>query len=99
MTTPGITRAIVVGLWCLTGVHSASGQRSTTAAPRATASLEQPAPASTVSAHRALLDRYCVTCHNARLRTADLALDSHDLTDVGAAPEVWERVSTSCAPT
>ena len=41
---------------------------------------------------RALLDRYCVTCHNARLRTAGLELDTADLADVGGGAEVWEKV-------
>ena len=44
------------------------------------------------AAVHALLERYCVTCHNARLRTADLALDGADLADVGAHADVWERV-------
>ncbi len=47
-----------------------------------------PAPAP----QRALLDRYCVTCHNQRLRTGDLALDVADLSRVGEAPGVWEAV-------
>ena len=43
---------------------------------------------------RALLDRYCVTCHNDRLRTGGLTLDADavDVTDVAAHAEVWERV-------
>ena len=41
---------------------------------------------------RALLDRYCVACHNERLRTADLALDTHDVTRIADAPAVWETV-------
>ena len=41
---------------------------------------------------RALLDRYCVACHNERLRTADLTLDTHDVTRVADAPDVWETV-------
>ncbi|MCY4029208.1 MAG: DUF1592 domain-containing protein [Acidobacteria bacterium] len=41
---------------------------------------------------RATLDRFCVRCHNDRLRTAELALDNHDLADVGPDAEVWERV-------
>ncbi len=50
--------------------------------------------AASVSAHRQLLDRYCVTCHNQQLRTADFALDSPeaDLTRVGEHAEVWEKV-------
>ena len=45
-----------------------------------------------VSSQRALLDRYCVTCHNERLRTANLALDTLELTDIPANAEVWEKV-------
>ena len=44
------------------------------------------------TAAQALLDRYCVTCHNARLRTADLALDGAELADIAAHADVWERV-------
>ena len=39
-----------------------------------------------------VLQRYCVTCHNERLRTADLALDTLDPSRPAANPEVWERV-------
>ena len=45
------------------------------------------------SEQRALLDRYCVTCHNGALQTADLELDSVDVNDVSANPAVWERAS------
>ena len=44
--------------------------------------------------HRAILDQYCVTCHNERLRTAKLALDSPNLDQVSASPELWEKVVT-----
>jgi len=37
---------------------------------------------------RALLNQYCVTCHNERLLTAGLALDSADVAKAGAEPEV-----------
>ena len=42
--------------------------------------------------HRAELDRYCVTCHNARLKSGGVALDSLDVADVPAGAAVWERV-------
>ena len=59
----------------------------------ASSAFSQPAPSElTPSARRALLDQYCVTCHNERLRTADLTLDTLDVDNVGRAPEVWERV-------
>ena len=41
---------------------------------------------------RAVLDRYCVTCHNERLLTAGLALDTVDPERVGDNAEVWEKV-------
>ena len=42
--------------------------------------------------HRAVLDRYCVTCHSERLRTAGLSLETADVARVTDVPELWERV-------
>ena len=39
-----------------------------------------------------MVDRYCVTCHNQRLATADLKLDEADIANPGEAAEVWEKV-------
>lgn len=51
------------------------------------------APATSPAASpRAFLDKYCVTCHNAKLHTAGLALDSPDAAKPEANPEMWERV-------
>ncbi len=41
---------------------------------------------------QALLDRYCITCHNQRIETAGLALDTLDLDRVATDAETWERV-------
>ena len=41
---------------------------------------------------RATLRRYCLTCHNARLRTASLALDAMDAERVAENPAAWEKV-------
>ena len=43
---------------------------------------------------RAVLDRYCVGCHNERLRTADLILDTLDLGRVGDHAAVLEKVAS-----
>ena len=40
----------------------------------------------------ALLERYCVTCHNDNLRTAGFSLESLDLGNIGADAEAWEKV-------
>jgi len=42
----------------------------------------------------AVIQSYCVACHNQHLRTADLALDSVDPSDPGRDPAVWEKVVT-----
>src|SRR2546421_178415 len=45
------------------------------------------------AAPRAVIDKYCVTCHNRKLKTAGLLLDSLDLSRVGDHAEVWEKVA------
>ena len=39
-----------------------------------------------------VVDKYCVTCHNQRLKTGGLTLDTPDLANVAAHPDVWEKV-------
>src|SRR5262245_31639015 len=41
---------------------------------------------------RALLQKYCVTCHNQRLKTAGLTLDGMDFARLGEDAEAWEKV-------
>ena len=81
---------LIAGWAAITVSGSAQG-----VAPR-----QQPAPASpaAVAAHevpaRAVLDKYCVTCHNQKLQTAGLMLDTMDVAKVGgsAAAATWEKV-------
>src|SRR5579885_941782 len=44
------------------------------------------------AAARALLDKYCVTCHNDKLRTGGLSLQRLDLASVPGDAETWEKV-------
>ena len=44
------------------------------------------------TAPRAVLDKYCVVCHNRQAKTAGLMFDSLDLAQVGDKGEVWEKV-------
>src|SRR5205809_2737481 len=44
------------------------------------------------SSQRQFLERYCVTCHNERLKTGGLSLDGVDVSRPDAQPEVWEKV-------
>jgi mono/diheme cytochrome c family protein len=58
------------------------------AVPQA-ASTQAPAAA---APDRAVLDQYCVTCHNQRLKTGSLSLEGLDAAQAGSHPEVWEKV-------
>ena len=65
------------------------------------ASMLLPAPAAgqgsaardAAADYELLTRRYCVACHNARTRTANLALDEVDVAHPGEAVEVWEKVA------
>src|SRR5690348_12955975 len=39
-----------------------------------------------------VLGKYCVTCHNDRLKTAGLVIDPATASDVAAGAERWEKV-------
>ena len=41
---------------------------------------------------RALLDRYCVSCHNEKLKTGGLTLEKLDLGGVPENAQIWEKV-------
>jgi len=65
--------------------------------------LRAPAAVQTTSApQRAVLEKYCITCHNQRIKTAGLMLDTMDTAAVAEHAEVWEnvllKVSTGVMP-
>src|SRR3954470_16363807 len=41
---------------------------------------------------RALLDQYCISCHNDRTRIAGVSFEKADASHPAADPELWERV-------
>ena len=55
----------------------------------ATFAFQQPSAAAD---QRAMLDKYCVTCHNQRLKTGGLALDTVNLDRVAENAETLEKV-------
>ena len=75
--------AVAVGVWLAASMNAVSGQ---SAAP------SPAAPANTTAQQRALLDKYCVTCHSDRMKTANLSLQGLDLAKVADHAEVWEKV-------
>src|SRR5215831_2995276 len=61
----------------------------------ALAAFAVPAAAETGPAQaRELLDKYCVTCHNARTKAGSLVLEpaSADVANVGKDGAMWEKV-------
>ena len=102
------TRLLVAGCVAAMSVTLVSGQagqtarQSNTGSPpvsRPQATPQAPAPnaksttaAPDTTAQRALLDQYCVTCHNARAKTANLLLDELDLGHLKDHAEVAEKV-------
>jgi cytochrome c5 len=86
-------RAAVLGIAALlfaTSIVSVRVQGQSAPAPvpvRATT----PAPATTEQ-QKALINQYCVTCHSARLKTANLSLQDVDFTRIGEHAELWEKV-------
>src|SRR5713226_2449023 len=48
--------------------------------------------AAAVADGRTLVNRYCVSCHNQRLKTGGLILDTLDVADVAGHADIWEKV-------
>ena len=47
---------------------------------------------SPVNDARALVEQYCLACHNNRLETGGLSLEDVDYTDIAGHAELWENV-------
>src|SRR5580693_664202 len=60
---------------------AALGQTSTGRAPAETAPGQ----------YREMLNTYCVSCHNTKLKTGGLALDSLDLQSAPDDAQIWEK--------
>ena len=92
--TPVMSRFWFVGvalcaLVCGTAL-SAAPRQSPAARPGALApARDTPTP----DAQRALLNKYCITCHSTRLKTGGLVLEGIDVRDVGGRTELWEKVT------
>ena len=55
------------------------------------AGLASPASQS-ASPYQTVLNRYCITCHNQKLKTAGMLLDTMDVEHVGERAPEWEKV-------
>ena len=57
---------------------------------RALAGKQDSSPS--ISSQQALINQYCVPCHNQRAKTGGLTLDNVDAANVGDNPALWEKV-------
>ena len=86
--------APVISMWCCI-VAVAYDAPLSGAAPQARSAVPPQAPAASAAADpapRAVLQQYCITCHNQRANVGGLALDTLDMAHVGESADVWEQV-------
>ncbi len=76
---------------CLVGLTMSAGSSLPPLQAQQPQTLEQAAD-QTAPLSRALLDRYCVTCHNERLKTAGVMFDMVDIGRVDLHRELFEKV-------
>jgi mono/diheme cytochrome c family protein len=74
--------AVVASVFVLTIIGSAQAPAPPAAAAAAPAAFD-PSP---------VLTKYCVTCHNERMKTGGFVMDPAGAHSVGAAAETWEKV-------
>jgi mono/diheme cytochrome c family protein len=60
--------------------------------PQVSAAAPEPANTANAAQYRAVLDKYCVGCHNDRARTGGLTLQTLDLAQAPAHADVLEKV-------
>jgi len=73
-------------------VATISATLSADQSPAPPSSQVDTASAPVASPARALVTTYCVTCHNQRVKTANLALDNLDADHIAASADTWEKV-------
>jgi hypothetical protein len=86
-----LATALVVSMSAVDGQSPAAGPSRPPRVAGATRAVP-PTAAGPTADHKATLDRYCVTCHNDRVKTANLSLQGMDLSRVADQAELWERV-------
>ncbi len=86
MRKAGLKAALIAGVIVASGFWIFA--QAPAGGPKPAAASSAPAAAT----ERALLDRYCVGCHNDRLKVANFSLQNLDLTAAGDHSELWEKV-------
>ncbi len=72
--------------------NAPASARASQNAPARQAATPAPAAAESVSANQAVVQKYCVSCHNEKLKSGGLALTALDMASVAKNIEPWEHV-------
>jgi hypothetical protein len=85
-------RALILGIVSvIVAISDDVSVNGATSAARGGVRLQAPAVAAAPALH-AMLQQYCISCHNQRARVGGLALDTLDTSQVGESADVWELV-------
>jgi mono/diheme cytochrome c family protein len=84
--------ASFVSVWTAAVCFAVSASTSATAQSGTVAPSTAPTSAGAVTPAGDLVASYCVSCHNERLKTGNLALDKADARQVANSAETWEKV-------
>jgi hypothetical protein len=85
----GLSLAVtVVGLLAVSGALTLRAQPR----PRSSSLPYSRTPSKSAAPHLALVDEYCLSCHDQDHKKGSLALDTVAEEDVAKHPEVWEKV-------
>ncbi len=91
--TQYVTRAGLIFGCALTALAAASIGVRADRAPAQAASVQAAPPAqATAVSDQALVQTYCLTCHNNRVKTGGLTLEGMNPSEAAAHGEVWEKV-------
>jgi cytochrome c551/c552 len=92
MRTTILAAALLLFVGQIARVDTQGPRASSIAPPAGDGAASATAVQSAAADAQALLDRYCVTCHNARVRSAGLSLDAMKVTDAAGDAHTWEKV-------
>ena len=72
--------------------HTATGIAPKAPAVAQAPAAQQPAAAPAANPHGALMQKYCATCHNDRMKAGGLALSTLDMVNLSKNADAWEAV-------
>src|SRR5581483_7988043 len=84
--------SMTAGAALLAFQQAAPSQQTASQQIGAAAKGGNPASGATPQSARAMLNQYCVGCHNDKTRVANFSLEKAGLAAAGDHPEIWEQV-------